>query len=74
MNKLKFIDVLNSAITEFYGENAVPLLKLFSSLNQKGQANVLDYADVQFSVPEKYSRTMKLVEQTTSKDKQIKEN
>ena len=38
MSKLTFKDILDSAIAELYGENAVELLKLFTTLNLKGVA------------------------------------
>lgn len=71
MFKLKFIDVLNSAIAEFYGENAVQLLKVFSSLNQKGQLVILDHAEMCSAIPKKYSRSIKLAEQSVDDNKII---
>lgn len=39
MNKLKVkpIDIINAAIAEVYGKQAVVLLTLFSTLNNKGK-------------------------------------
>lgn len=64
MPKLTFKDILNSAIAEFYGENSVKLLMLFTNLNLKGQLVIIDHAELCSNIPEEYSRTINLGEQS----------
>ena len=63
MSNLTFKDILNSAITEFYGENSVKLLMLFAALNPKGQQTVIERAELCYAIPERYSKTIILGEQ-----------
>lgn len=48
MNKLnpKPIDIINAAIAEIYGKQAVDLLKLFSKLNDEGKSLTVEYAEM----------------------------
>ena len=63
MSKLspKPIDIINAAIAEIYGTQAVDLLILFSALNDKGQKNIIQYADEYNELP-KYKKALTLAE------------
>ena len=54
MNKLKPkpLDIINAAIAEIYGEQAVELLTLFSALNSKGKQRIIKYADEYNELPQ----------------------
>lgn len=53
MNKLnpKPIDIINAAISEIYGQKAIELLTMFSTLNDKGQQRIIEYADEYSEIP-----------------------
>ena len=52
MSKLKPLDIINAAIAEIYGEQAVELLTLFSTLNSKGKQRIIKYADEYNELPQ----------------------
>ncbi len=59
MSKPKPIDIINAAISEIYGTQAVELLKLFSALNDRGKAKVIGFADEYNEIPA-YTKTIRL--------------
>ena len=70
MSKLTFKDILDSAIAELYGENAVELLKLFTTLNLKGQSHLMACTET-CSNTAKYSKTINLGEQSARSQKGV---
>lgn len=63
MSKLnpKPIDIINAAIAEIYGKQAVNLLILFSALNDKGKQGIINYADEYNELPQ-YKKALTLAE------------
>ncbi len=72
MNKLKVkpIDIINAAIAEVYGKQAVVLLTLFSTLNNKGKEKIIDWTDDYSKLP-RYTKTINLGEQSAKAQKGI---
>lgn len=67
MKKMKPIDIINAVITEVYGERAVELLRLFSTLNELGKNNIIEYAD-EYNELEKYTKVITLHNKSVSKN------
>lgn len=63
MSKLnpKPIDIINAAIAEIYGPQAVDLLILFSTLNDKGKQGIIKYANEYNELPQ-YKKALTLAE------------
>lgn len=61
LNKLKPkpLDIINAAIAEIYGEQAVELLTMFSTLNDVGKSRIMRFADDYKEIPE-YTKVIKL--------------
>ena len=61
MNKLSPnpIDIINAAVSEIYGKQAIELLTLFSTLNDKGKQRIIEYAD-EYNESPKFTKVIKL--------------
>ena len=72
MNKLKPkpLDIINAAIAEIYGEQAVKLLALVSTLNTKGMDIVLSFA-YDYSMIPHYTKAINLGERLTDQKTQV---
>lgn len=57
----KPIDIINAAIAEIYGEQAVELLNLFSKLNSTGKQKIINQADEYNEIP-RYKKAISLGE------------
>ncbi len=59
MSKPKPIDIINAAISEIYGTQAVELLKLFSALNDRGKTRIIKFTGEYNELPE-YAKAIRL--------------